>query len=235
MANFGEGYRYHVTGLSHNEKGFPTEDSELVSEWWDHMHSKIDDNLDDILLFEEKELVDAEIAMIAYGGTAMAADHAVSIARQQGIKLGLLKLQTIWPFPEERVRKLLKDIGLLLRGRIEEHFAAADVPISVKYFDPSYSIRSTPANSVDSFYCTRLGAHAVHAAMAGKTGLIISFLHGRFVHVPIHMATAERNTVDPEGEKRPPMLSPGFFETARSRPDLRSSMCRHGHPSLYEV
>ena len=114
LANFGEGYRYHVTGLSHNEKGFPTEDSELVSEWWDHMHSKIDDNLDDILLCEEKELVDAEIAMIAYGGTAMAADHAVSIARQQGIKLGLLKLQTIWPFPEERVRKLFKDTGRII-------------------------------------------------------------------------------------------------------------------------
>ena len=71
--------------------------------------------------------------------------------------------------------------------------------IALKYFDPSYSIRSTAANSIDSFYCTRLGAHAVHAGMAGKTGLIVSLMHGRFVHVPIELATAERNTVDPEG------------------------------------
>lgn len=110
LAAFGDGYRYHVTGLLHDEKGYPTEDSNLASQWWDHMHSKIEDNLDDILLYQEKQLDDAEIALVTYGGTAMAADHAVYMARQQGIKLGLLKLQTIWPFPEERVRELAGDV-----------------------------------------------------------------------------------------------------------------------------
>jgi 6-phosphofructokinase 1 len=95
--------------------------------------------------------------------------------------------------------KQLGDFGVYLANRIKAFFKNRNKEITLKYFDPSYSIRSTPANTVDSFYCTRLGAHAVHAAMAGKTGLIISFLHSRFVHVPIHMATAERNTVDPEG------------------------------------
>lgn len=106
LAPFGEGYRYHVTGLLHDERGYPTEDSALASRWWEHMHSKIDDNLGDILLYEERHLDDAEVALIAYGGTAMAADRAVSLAREQGIRLGLLKLQTIWPFPEARVRAL---------------------------------------------------------------------------------------------------------------------------------
>lgn len=106
LAPFGKGYRYHVTGLLHDERGYPTENSEVVSKWWDHMHSKIDDNLDDILLFQERQLEDADIALIAYGGTAMAAEHAVTLARREGLKLGLLKLQTIWPFPEDRVRQL---------------------------------------------------------------------------------------------------------------------------------
>ena len=95
--------------------------------------------------------------------------------------------------------KKLGDIGIFLADRIKEYFQERATEISMKYFDPSYSIRSTPANASDSYYCTRLGAHAVHAAMAGKTGLIVSFLHARFVHVPIQVATAERNTVDPEG------------------------------------
>lgn len=114
LAPFGEGYRYHVTGLLHNEKGYPTENPELASKWWEHMHSKIDDNLDDILLYEEKHLDDAEIAILAYGGTAMAADHAVDLARHKGIRLGMLKLQTIWPFPEERVRQLADQVGQLV-------------------------------------------------------------------------------------------------------------------------
>jgi 2-oxoglutarate ferredoxin oxidoreductase subunit alpha len=78
------------------------------------MYSKINDNLDDILLYEEIDLDDAEIALVAYGGTAMAAVHAVSLAREQGIKLGLLKLQTIWPFPEERMKKLARDVGTII-------------------------------------------------------------------------------------------------------------------------
>jgi 6-phosphofructokinase 1 len=95
--------------------------------------------------------------------------------------------------------KQLGDIGVYLADRIKAFYKNRRQEIALKYFDPSYSIRSTPADSIDSFYCTRLGAHAVHAAMAGKTGLIVSFLHGRFVHVPIDLATAERSTVDPEG------------------------------------
>jgi 2-oxoglutarate ferredoxin oxidoreductase subunit alpha len=114
LPSFGEGYRFHVTGLVHNEYGYPTENAEVVSAWWEHMSSKINDNLDEILDWEEIELDDAEIALVSYGGTARSAMHAVSLAREQGVKLGLLKIRTIWPFPEERVRRLATQVERII-------------------------------------------------------------------------------------------------------------------------
>ena len=72
--------------------------------------------------------------------------------------------------------------------------------INLRYIDPSYMIRSAPANANDSIYCARLGANAVHAAMSGKTALLISLLHDHLVHVPIRLAVSRRNCIDPEGE-----------------------------------
>jgi 6-phosphofructokinase 1 len=95
--------------------------------------------------------------------------------------------------------KRLGDIGLYLVDCTKAYFKQRKLEINLKYIDPSYVIRSTPANANDSIYCARLGSHAVHAAMAGKTGLLISLQHGRLVHVPIRLATAQRNTIDPEG------------------------------------
>ena len=93
----------------------------------------------------------------------------------------------------------LADIGLLLRERIEAHFKARQVPLVMRYFDPSYLIRSSPANSEDSILCDLFARHAAHAAMAGKTGLIIGYLHDRFIHVPIELLTKERKRLDPDG------------------------------------
>lgn len=106
LPKFGDGYRFHVTGLVHTEDGYPTEDATIVSQWWDHMNSKITDNLDEILDWEEVALDDAEVALVAYGGTARSAQHALSLAREQGIKLGMIKIRTIWPFPEQAIRDL---------------------------------------------------------------------------------------------------------------------------------
>jgi 6-phosphofructokinase 1 len=92
----------------------------------------------------------------------------------------------------------LGDIGLFLRNSIKDYFRREGVEINIKYIDPSYIIRSTPAGTGDSIYCSRLGANAVHAAMAGKTGMIVSLLNDRFVHVPMRLATARRNRIDPE-------------------------------------
>ena len=91
------------------------------------------------------------------------------------------------------------DIGILLKTKIKEYFEKEGIPTSVKYIDPSYIIRSAPANSYDSIYSARLGAHAAHAAMAGKTSCLISRINNKFVHIPIKQAVIERNHVDLEG------------------------------------
>ena len=94
---------------------------------------------------------------------------------------------------------LYQDIGTFLKQKIKDYFKEEGIPVSVKYIDPSYIIRSTPANSYDSIYCARLGAHAVHAAMAGKTKCIASSVNNRFVYIPIAAVVAKRNHVNTEG------------------------------------
>jgi 6-phosphofructokinase 1 len=94
----------------------------------------------------------------------------------------------------------LHDIGLLLKHRIIEYFAAAGVELNLKYIDPSYAIRSVPANPYDSVYCIRLAHNAVHAAMSGRTEMIVGRWHTRFVHVPMRLAVRQRYQVDPNGD-----------------------------------
>jgi 6-phosphofructokinase 1 len=93
----------------------------------------------------------------------------------------------------------LGDIGTFLRGQIEAYFKAEQIPIVMRYFDPSYHVRSGPANSEDSILCDLFARNAVHAAMAGKTGLVIGFLHDQFIHVPIELLASRRKSIDPLG------------------------------------
>ncbi|MEE9613607.1 MAG: transketolase C-terminal domain-containing protein, partial [Thermodesulfobacteriota bacterium] len=106
LAAYGEGYRFHVTGLNHKKDGFPTNDSVLIEAGNKKIMRKIDDNLDDILKNETYELDDADIAIFAYGTTARSARFAVGKAREKGIKAGLLRPLTLWPFPEKAVRDM---------------------------------------------------------------------------------------------------------------------------------
>ncbi|HKP55861.1 MAG TPA: ATP-dependent 6-phosphofructokinase [Polyangiales bacterium] len=94
----------------------------------------------------------------------------------------------------------LHDIGPFLRDAISQHFSARGTEVTLRYFDPSYQIRGRCANTEDALLCDRLGRHAVHAAMAGKTGLVVSFLHGQFVHVPIGVIAQGSKRLDLEGE-----------------------------------
>ena len=94
----------------------------------------------------------------------------------------------------------LGDIGEHLSGEIKRHFHTLGVPISVKYFDPSYHIRSVPANAADSLLCEQLARNAAHAAMAGKTDLLIGLWHNRFVHVPLPMMTGVKKTLSPTSD-----------------------------------
>jgi 2-oxoglutarate/2-oxoacid ferredoxin oxidoreductase subunit alpha len=106
MASFGSGYRYHITGLFHDQMGYPTQRLDEIDPWIERVHRKIDRNLDDILLYEEDRVENVNTIVLAYGATARSARHAVKLARQKRHKVGNVALSTIWPFPEELVARL---------------------------------------------------------------------------------------------------------------------------------
>ncbi len=106
MAIAGEGYRIHVTGLTHDERGYPDMTVEGQEVMMDRLVGKIRNNLDDIIKTEGYRIEDAEIVIISYGVSSRTSLAAVDEAREQGIKAGLLRLITVWPFPEEQIRKL---------------------------------------------------------------------------------------------------------------------------------
>ncbi len=94
----------------------------------------------------------------------------------------------------------LRDVGPLLNRRVTEYFGVVDMELNLKYIDPSYVIRSVPANPYDSVYCIRLAHAAVHAAMSGRTEMVVGRWRRRFVHVPIPLAISHRSQVDPAGD-----------------------------------
>ena len=94
----------------------------------------------------------------------------------------------------------LKDIGLFLKDKISSYFAAKNMDIALKYIDPSYIIRSLPANANDSVFCGFLGLGAVHAGMAGKTKVIISYWNGHLVHIPMNLSVGKRKKIVPHGK-----------------------------------
>ncbi|GAB6126880.1 ATP-dependent 6-phosphofructokinase [Humidesulfovibrio idahonensis] len=95
---------------------------------------------------------------------------------------------------------MLCDICAILIARIKEHFKAKDMEATIKFIDPSYIIRSVPANANDRVYCGFLGQNAVHAAMAGKTGMVVSRLQSRYVHAPLEMVTMKRKKLNTESD-----------------------------------
>jgi 6-phosphofructokinase 1 len=94
--------------------------------------------------------------------------------------------------------KKLGDIGPFLRQEIETYFKAEGVPATIRYIDPSYIIRSVPADAEDAMLCDLFARHAVHAAMAGKTGLIIGLLHDMFIHAPIELVVSRKKRLSPD-------------------------------------
>ena len=91
------------------------------------------------------------------------------------------------------------DVGVFLKEKVAAYFRQREIEVHVKYIDPSYIIRSQAANANDSIYCARLGANAAHAAMAGKTALVVGLVHDRLVHVPMSMTVSQRNYIDLDG------------------------------------
>lgn len=114
LASFGEGYRFHVTGLTHDAHGFPTNKASEAGEMMSRLRKKITHNIGDLVQIESHEMDDAKIAIFTAGITARAAKAAIAMARAEGIKVGLLRPLTIWPFPDEAVRKMLRDVETVI-------------------------------------------------------------------------------------------------------------------------
>jgi 2-oxoglutarate ferredoxin oxidoreductase subunit alpha len=114
MGIFGDGYRYHVTGLIHDVHGFPTERQDEIVPFLNRLFRKITQHFSDILMVAEEQSVDAEILVVAYGSVARSARRAVREARQRGIKAGLFQLVTLWPFPRRLLEPLLHKVRAVL-------------------------------------------------------------------------------------------------------------------------
>jgi len=114
VADFGQGYHIHVTGLIHDETGFPSGSPKVTEDSIRRMHEKIMHVQDEITHFEEFFMEDAEYAVVAYGGTARTAYEAVRTARGQGLKVGMVRLMTIWPFADKIIKKTAKHVNAIL-------------------------------------------------------------------------------------------------------------------------
>lgn len=151
MAAFGSGYRWHVTGLIHDETGFPKGTGAATKSAQDRLRTKLDDNLDDIVQVENYRMEDAEFAVVAFGGAARTAYEAIDMARAEGLKVGFVRTITIWPFAEKQMKELAGKVKGILVHELNcgqyvlevERAVAGKVPVTLyaKYDNES----ATPA------------------------------------------------------------------------------------------
>jgi 2-oxoglutarate ferredoxin oxidoreductase subunit alpha len=120
VASYGEGYRFHVTGLAHDALGFPTNKASEVATMMKRLKKKITYNIRDLVQIESYMMEDAKIAIFAAGICARSAKAAIKAAREYGIKVGLLRPITIWPFPDDAVRKMLRDVETVIVPELNE-------------------------------------------------------------------------------------------------------------------
>jgi len=120
MASFGEGYRFNITGLTHNPEGFPTDRPEVIREKLDKLKNKICHNVSDIVQVREEFMEDANVAVFAYGIVARAAGQAIRMAREKRMKVGLIQPLTIWPFPDEYIEHILDQLDLIIVAELNQ-------------------------------------------------------------------------------------------------------------------
>ena len=106
MCKAGDGYRIHVTGLTHDERGYPAMNVPAQAKMMKRLIGKIDDNVDKICRWEEKQIDGADVVLVSYGITSRVAERSAELARAKGVKVGTLRLITAWPFPEKRIKEL---------------------------------------------------------------------------------------------------------------------------------
>jgi len=133
VASFGEGYRFHITGLTHDESGFPTNRHDEAKDMMDRLLKKITDNLDDLIQIEPFYMEDAEIAIFAAGVVARSAKEAILQARKKGIKVGLIRPLTIWPFPDQDVEDMLESTKAVIIAEMNQGQLINEVKRVTKY------------------------------------------------------------------------------------------------------
>ncbi|HHI87903.1 MAG TPA: 2-oxoacid:acceptor oxidoreductase subunit alpha [Candidatus Cloacimonetes bacterium] len=111
FAKAGDGYRYHTTGLTHDKRGYPDMSFECQNECVPRLVNKIKTHIDDISLIEERDIEGADVIVVSYGISSRTALPAIEMAKKKGIKVGYLRLITVWPFPEEKIRELAKNVA----------------------------------------------------------------------------------------------------------------------------
>ncbi len=120
MASFGEGYRYNITGLTHNPDGFPTARPPVIKEKLKKLRDKITHHVNDIVEIREEFMEDAHIAVFAYGIVARAARQAVRMAREKRIKVGLIQPMTVWPFPDVYMDQIMEQLDLIIVAELNQ-------------------------------------------------------------------------------------------------------------------
>jgi 2-oxoglutarate ferredoxin oxidoreductase subunit alpha len=120
VASYGEGYRFHVTGLAHDSNGYPTNKPSEVNVMMNRLKKKIVHNIRDLVQIETFKMEKAKIAVFAAGICARSAKSAINQARFEGIEAGLLRPLTIWPFPDDAVKKMLRDVSVVIVPELNE-------------------------------------------------------------------------------------------------------------------
>ena len=120
LASYGEGYRFHVTGLAHDERGFPTNRADEIETLMERLKNKILHHIDDMVQIESYMMEDATRAIFAAGISSRAAKEAVNILRKAGRRVGMLRPLTIWPFPDDAVRKYLFDMKTIIVAELNQ-------------------------------------------------------------------------------------------------------------------
>ena len=149
MVSFGEGVRYHVTGLAHDETGFPTNNSQEINRFLHRLNDKLTINRQDIVEVDEFELKDAEIGLISFGSSARSTRHAIRLARENGIRAGMLRLKTIWPFPDQEIREWTKQVKLWIVPELNLGQVAHEVEWAVAGQVPVYKLNRIDGNPIN--------------------------------------------------------------------------------------
>jgi len=141
MPAYGEGYRYYVTGLSHDTMGFPTNRPDEIAPKLKKLKCKIEDYKDEIFKLRLEKMDDAEIAFVSYGSVSRAALLAVTLARQAGVKVGSIQLHTVWPFPLDQLRDLLQNCSKVIVGELNMGQIVREVERAVPHETEIYSLQ----------------------------------------------------------------------------------------------